>query len=84
MALRTLFREWHEAWSGIDYDYDELIDAGGEQVISIVTRRGRGRASEVETELSLALLWTIREGKVVRVVWFQSREEALEAAGLRE
>jgi ketosteroid isomerase-like protein len=83
-GLRRFFREWHEAWSGIEYDFDELIDAGGERVISVVTRRGRGRASGAEAELPLALVWTIRDGKVVRVVWFRSREEALEAGGLRE
>jgi ketosteroid isomerase-like protein len=83
-GLRSFFREWHEAWSGIEYDFDELIDAGGEHVISVVTRRGRGRESGAEAELPLALLWTIREGRVVRVVWFRSREEALEAVGLRD
>jgi ketosteroid isomerase-like protein len=83
-GLRSFFRQWHEAWAGIDYDFDELIDAGGEQVISVVTRRGRGRVSGVEAELPLALLWTIRAGKAVRVVWFRSCEDALEAAGMQE
>jgi ketosteroid isomerase-like protein len=27
-------------------------------------------------------LWTIRDGKVARVRWFPTREEALEACGL--
>jgi ketosteroid isomerase-like protein len=80
-GLRSLFREWHEAWGKIEYDYEELIDAG-EQVIAVVTRHARGRASGVEVERPFALLWTIREDKVVRVVWYLSREEALEAAGL--
>jgi ketosteroid isomerase-like protein len=79
-GLRRFFREWHEAWERVEYDYDELIDAGGDQVVSVVTRRGRGRASGAEVELRVALLWTLREGKIARVVWFPSREEALEAA----
>ena len=82
-GLRTFFREWHEAWENIEYDYDELIDAG-EEVISVATRRGRGRVSGAEVELAVALVWTIREGRVVRVAWFRSRAEALEAAGLQE
>ena len=82
-GLRSFFREWHEAWEGIEYDYDELIDAG-ERVISVVTRHGRGRASGAEVEWPLALVWTIRKGKVIRVVWFPTRADALEAAGLRE
>jgi ketosteroid isomerase-like protein len=82
-GLRRFFREWHEAWEGIEYDYDELIDAG-ERVISVVTRHGRGRASGAEVEWPLALVWTIHKGKVIRLVWFPSRAQALEAAGLRE
>jgi ketosteroid isomerase-like protein len=80
-GLRSLFREWHEVWGEISYDYDELIDAGG-QVVSVVTRHARGRASGVEVERPFTVLWTLREGKVVRVVWFLNRAEALEAAGL--
>jgi ketosteroid isomerase-like protein len=77
-GLRSFFREWHEAWEGIEYDYDELIDAG-ERVISVVTRHGSGS----EVDWPLALVWTIRKGKVIRVVWFPTRDEALEAAGMR-
>jgi hypothetical protein len=47
-------------------------------------QRERGRASEVETSTRRGGIWRIREGKIVRVVWFPSAEEALEAAGLRE
>jgi ketosteroid isomerase-like protein len=80
-GLRRFFREWHEAWERIEYDFDELIDAGDEHVVSVVTRRARGQSSGVEVDLGLALLWTIRDARVVRVMWFRTRDEALEAAG---
>jgi ketosteroid isomerase-like protein len=82
-GLRRFFRKWHDSWQKIEYDFDELIEVG-EQVISVVTRRGRGRASGADVEWRGALVWTIRQGKVVRVVWFRTCEEALEAAGLSE
>jgi ketosteroid isomerase-like protein len=82
-GLRKIFREWHDSWQKIEYDFDEPIEAG-EQVISVVTRRGRGRASGADVEWRGALVWTIRQGKVVRVVWFRTRADALEAAGLKE
>ena len=83
-GVRDWFREWHEAWESVEEDYKELIDAG-DQVISIATARARGRASGVDVEMSdYAALWTVRDGKVVRVVWFPTREQALEAAGLSE
>ena len=31
-----------------------------------------------------AMLWTVHEGKIVRVTMFQTRQEALEAVGLSE
>ena len=78
-GLRSLFGEWHESWGEIEYDYEELIDAG-DQVISVATRHARGRASGVEVEQRFALLWTIRQGKVIRVIWFLDRDEALKSA----
>ena len=64
--------------------YEERLEelfAADEQVISILTVRGRGRASGAEVELAHnAGVWTIRDGKIVRLVWFPTREEALEAA----
>jgi ketosteroid isomerase-like protein len=80
-GLRTLFREWYEAWESVEDDCEELIDAG-KHVVSVVTRRGRGRVSGAETTARRGGVWTLREGKVVRVVWFPSREEALESVGV--
>ena len=83
-GLRRFWREWLEAWENYEDTVHELIDAGA-LVIAIVTTRARGRASGVVLELTgYAGVWTIRNGKVVRVAWFPSREEAFEAAELRE
>lgn len=82
-GLRQWWREWREAWLDYEDDYRELIDAG-EHVVAVVTSRGRGRASGAELEYTQHGVWTIRDGKVLRVVWFRTREEALEAAGLEE
>jgi ketosteroid isomerase-like protein len=43
-GLRSWFQEWYEAWASIEATVEELIDAG-EQVVSVLTYRGRGRAS---------------------------------------
>jgi ketosteroid isomerase-like protein len=83
-GLRVFFREYRDPWGNIEDDCEELIDAG-EHVISVVTSRARGRASGAEVESTRqAGVWTIREGKIVRAVWFRTRAEALEAAGLSE
>jgi ketosteroid isomerase-like protein len=82
-GVRSMFRERYEAWETIEDDLEELIDAG-ERVISVVTTRGCGRVSGAEVELQHAGLWTLHDGRIVRVEWLPSREAALEAAGLSE
>ena len=83
-GIKDLFREWYEAWAETKHDAEEFIDVDP-HVIAVGTLRGRGRTSGVEvTWDGYASTWTLRDGKVVRVAWFRSREEALEAVGLRE
>ena len=80
-GLRKFFQERNAIWGEIEDVPEELIDAG-EHVVSADIERGRGRSSGVEVEMTQYAVWTIHNGKVVRVVWFPSRAEALEAAGL--
>jgi ketosteroid isomerase-like protein len=83
-GLREFDREWREAFADIETGYEELIDAG-EQVIAIARYRVRGRASGISVSgPPQAGVWTLRNGRIVDVIWFPTREEALEAAGLRE
>jgi ketosteroid isomerase-like protein len=83
-GLRSFDHEWREAFENVETDCEELIEAG-QQVVSIARYRVRGRASGIEvTGRARAGLWTIRDGKVVRVVWFDTREEALAAVGRGE
>ena len=80
--MRRFFRERHEAFGEIEDICEELIDAG-DQVISVGTLRGRGRASGLEVEQTLFAVWTVEQDKIVRVIFFPTRADALEAAGLR-
>ncbi len=82
-GLRTFWREWYEAWENYEDIVEELIDAG-EHVIAVATTRARGRASGVTMERGWGGVFTIRKGKIIRVAWFLTRAEALEAVGLRE
>lgn len=82
-ALRRVTRDWDEAWADAEDECEELIPAG-ERVISVVARRGLGRTSGIRVDTERAGVWTIRDGKVVRTVWFPSKAEALDAVGLAE
>ena len=82
-GLRQWFRGWLAAWESVRNDVEEVIDAG-DSVVLVTTQRSRGQASGIEVELKQYAVWTVQGGKVTRVVWFPTRHEALEAAGLRE
>jgi ketosteroid isomerase-like protein len=83
-GLRRWAREYYANWESLEDSIEELIDAG-DDVVTIVTTRGRGRASGVAVEwLHHAAVWTVQNGRIVRVVWFPTREEALESVGPRE
>ena len=77
-GIRQLIRDRYEAWETIEDYCPELIDAG-EHVITVVITRGRGRSSGAEVELRHYGVWTLRDGKIVRVAWFHTREEALQS-----
>jgi hypothetical protein len=51
-------------------------------VIAVVNRHASGRASGVKVERPFWLVWTLRDAKVTRLVWYLTRAEALDAAGL--
>jgi ketosteroid isomerase-like protein len=62
---------------------EELIDAG-DQIVAVIHFRGRGRASGIEVDARSYSVYTVRNGKTVRMEEFIEREEALEAVRLRE
>jgi ketosteroid isomerase-like protein len=80
-GVRAWLRIWYEAFKDVTYEVGELIDAD-EHVLAVITMRGQGRASGADVMTRLYGAWTLRDQKVVRVAWFQTREEALDAVGL--
>lgn len=83
-GLREFSRNYYEIWEELHDELQETIEAG-EHVVVIVSSRGRGRSSGAEVEFAhLPGVWTIRDGRIVRVVWYPDRDAALAAAGLSD
>lgn len=80
-GVRAWMLDLYAAWEQMDIDLEELVDAG-DDVVAVIRVAGRGRVSGIEMEYRPAGVWTIRDGRIVRVVWFVDRGEALEAAGI--
>ena len=76
--------QWIESFDGLHVDVEEYIDAGDDRVFTWCRWTGRGRTSGVPADWDLAVIFTIRDGKVVRGEEYFDRKEALEASGLSE
>ena len=83
--MRAFYRDLDAPWAdGARLEVEELIDAG-DKVLVLIRFGGRGKLSGAEVEALVWNLWTFRDGEPVRWTYFgEEREEALEAAGLRE
>ena len=83
-AVRAYFQDWLDTFDDLKAEPLELIDAADEQVVTVLRFGGRAKLSGVETDLTFAVVYTIRDGKIVRGREYWTRDEALEAAGLSE
>ena len=79
-AVRESLVRWKGEWDDYELlpeDFEEM----GDRVVAAVRVRGRGRGSGVEVDARFYDVFTIREGRIVRMDQFTQRSEALEAAG---
>jgi ketosteroid isomerase-like protein len=82
-GVRQYWRETTSAFGEIDFEVEELIDAG-EQVLAVIREREVGRASGAPVEATHLAVYTLSGGKVTQLQVFDDRQQALEAAGLVE
>jgi ketosteroid isomerase-like protein len=82
-GVREMWRETLVAFGEVDFEVEELIDAG-DQVLAVIREREVGRASGVPVEATHLALYTLTGGKVIQMQVFDDRQQALEAAGLAD
>jgi ketosteroid isomerase-like protein len=83
-AVIEAWEDWPKQWEDFRLDLIEIIDVSDDVLISVTRHRGRGRESGIEMDFEVFYVSYGRDGKVARMEMFFSREQALEAAGLRE
>jgi ketosteroid isomerase-like protein len=81
-AYRRYLEQWIESFDGLRADVEECIDVGDDRVFTWSRFSGRGRTSGVPADWYLAIIFTIRDGRVVLGEEYFDRAEALEAAGV--
>jgi ketosteroid isomerase-like protein len=80
---KEFFRKTQEVFVEVRWEPQEFIDLG--HAVVVQTRIvATGRGSEVRTELDETNVFWFRDGMIVRLQAFPTKEQALEAAGLRE
>jgi ketosteroid isomerase-like protein len=82
-AAKRFLTDWRDTWETYSVEVERYIDLG-DRVLVLAREHGRGRGSGLDVESEFAQLWTMCDGKAVRMQEWRTWEEALEAVGLRE
>jgi ketosteroid isomerase-like protein len=82
-AVRASLARWKGEWDDYRLMPEEFVDSG-DRVVVTVRLGGRGRGSGVEVDARFYDLYTLRDGKIVRMDQFTERSEALEAISRSE
>ena len=77
---REFLTSFLEPWAELETDEKEFTDLGDDRVLTVTEIRTRGQGSGAKVKATGAMIWKIRDGKVVAAKMYQSKEEALEAA----
>jgi ketosteroid isomerase-like protein len=80
---RGWFTDLYEHFQAVEIDCPDVRDLG-DRVLGLRTIRATGKGSGVETKLTFATVARYRNGRLTHYIDFGDRDQALEAAGLRE
>ncbi len=81
--LRSL-DDWLDASEEWRVEAEEIIEGTENRVLSVLRVSIRGRGNGVPVEQRLYTVVTLRKGRIAPIHVFTNRQEALEAAGVRE
>ena len=82
-ALRAHWQDWFDTFEDLKAEPLELIDAG-DDVVTVLRFAGRAKLSGVPSDLTFAVVYAIRDGKIARGREYWTKEQARKAAGLSE
>jgi ketosteroid isomerase-like protein len=80
-GVRRALDSWFETWEWMQVEILDIFEVG-DRVVLTLHQRAKGKASEIELEVKTFSVYTLRDGKVIRMEFFTDRDAALEAAGM--
>jgi ketosteroid isomerase-like protein len=82
-GLGRWLEDWSAAWSEFSMEPEEFLDVGDE-VVMFVCMKATGVSTGLTLERQDAMVFAVRDGKVMRLDYYNNRTDALKAVGLAE
>jgi ketosteroid isomerase-like protein len=83
-GFRKWLSNWDAGWEEWRPDNIEFQPGKNGQVIALFKMIAKGKGSGIEIERDDAIVYRLDAGRIVRMEYFNRRDEALQAAGLSE
>jgi ketosteroid isomerase-like protein len=85
VGWRRLVEEMAQEVVGFQFVPEDLIDVGQDRVVAVTRWVGTGRTSRLAVpDTTIGIVYTLRDGVVVRQESFRNKADALKAVGLEE
>lgn len=82
-GLVELVGEWTENFEDYRWELERVLDAPDDHVVVLAHQHGIVKGQGIPVSQPVSGVYTMREGRVVRMRYFMTWEEALAAGGLR-
>jgi ketosteroid isomerase-like protein len=82
-GLIAFLGEWAEAWAEYTFEVQRVRNLG-DLVIASARQRGQGKRSGVPIDDEVTFVFSVRNGRIVRLQMFGVEQQALEALGLAQ
>jgi ketosteroid isomerase-like protein len=82
-AMRENIRQLRAAFDEIRFEMLEFIDLG-DRIVARVGAHFRGGQTGIEFDMEVGHIWTVRDGKAIRLDIFETFEMARREAGVEE
>jgi ketosteroid isomerase-like protein len=80
----TWIGQWLDAWENFRIEVLAMEPVGERHVVTTIHQSAMGRGSGIPVEMDVAYMTDIREGKVIALQMYLTREEAIRVARERE
>src|SRR5689334_13874614 len=73
-AISEHFRAYAGTFAEYQWEIERLTDLGAGTVLVVATESGRGKGSGISVEHPVAVLYTLIDGKIVRITFFRDEQ----------